>query len=304
MYIEVTQKVLKDSIKVYAARGQDSAEGILTEIRRTLDETHAQYWEDIPQIDYHDSLCRLGYLHRHVPANATLFDKMLASDVEAEVFSAATLNVCALGGGPGTELLGLAKHILRQRDNGPRKVVFRVLDIVPQWAEIWEQLKEATVNFCESAVKNEPAYHNFTLPPMEANFLTFDVFDPRSYQDYAFQFSKTDLVVCNYLFSENKTKLEEARLAINHLMEATKPGCLFVVIDRLEQRTSFRSDIINLFKDACGNEINPRTFHGVLDWDEQENVIDEDILNALGRLRLKFDARGIPKVFGFTAVRK
>lgn len=50
--------------------------------------------------------------------------------------------MCAVGGGPGTELLGLAKYLLR-KPGFPKRIAFTLLDSVPQWAETWQQLADA-----------------------------------------------------------------------------------------------------------------------------------------------------------------
>src|SRR5690606_25196920 len=109
--------------------------------------TATEHRRDEPAIDYDDALCRLGYLYRHAPANATLFEQVLlgSGELRGKIRDAAhnVLRIFAIGGGPGTELLGLAKYLLRRQRSIPRKIRFTVLDNVPHWGETWEQLAEA-----------------------------------------------------------------------------------------------------------------------------------------------------------------
>ena len=91
-----------------------------------MEHTSREYRSQNPQIDYRDPLCRLGYLYRHAAANATAFERGLNNSNLLANFSDAgkqDLNVCAVGGGPGTELLGLAKHLIDKKDYLLRKIV-------------------------------------------------------------------------------------------------------------------------------------------------------------------------------------
>ena len=72
--------------------------------------------------------CRLGYLYRHAPANATLFEQVLLGSGELgqglRDADRRILHVCAIDGGPGTEFLGLAKFLIRRSGSVPRKIAF------------------------------------------------------------------------------------------------------------------------------------------------------------------------------------
>ena len=69
-----------------------------------------------PTIAYDDPLCRLAYLYCHVAVNSNLFERCIRETPHIceylnSKLSSDGLRICGFGGGPGTELLGLAKHI-------------------------------------------------------------------------------------------------------------------------------------------------------------------------------------------------
>lgn len=111
----------------------------------------------------------------------------------------------------------------------PRHIRFTVLDSVHQWNETWQQLADEVEKKLLAAVESKS-----DSPSIAPAFLTLDVVDEESYRSLSLQFGKTEFVVFNYLFSENKTSLDEAAAAIARLAKSASPGCVFVVIDRLE----------------------------------------------------------------------
>jgi hypothetical protein len=116
------------------------------------------------------------------------------------------LRICAVGGGPGTELLGIAKHLLRDAENVPRKITFTVTDGVTPWVETWDNLAEASERELCSALKGKGREPPMLVP----HFLSMDVVKPQSYRGLTSYFNKADIIVFNYVFSENKTRIKES----------------------------------------------------------------------------------------------
>ena len=114
-----------------------------------------------------------------------------------------------------------------------------------------------------------------------------NVFDNSSYQRISYQCEKADIVVFNYLFSENKTSLDEAKQALDRLAQITPHGCKFVVIDRLEY--TFRNEVVDIFKSVFDVEIDCQELGGTLDTDEQTSEMGEMLTSTLKRTpRVKF----------------
>ena len=71
-------------------------------------------------------------------------------------------------------------------------------------------------------------------------------------------------------------------------MGHTNPNCRFVVIDRLEQNSTFKDDVVQLFTGVFQLDIITNEIGGVLDHDEQTSDLGETLIQALGYPRLTF----------------
>ena len=300
MYFKVVREVVEGEINGLVEANGTGGATVLQRIREHIDHTHEQYYELKPNIDYADPLCRLGYLYRHAGANATLFEWALKEDpmlktAIADATTRGTLSVCSLGGGPGIEMLGLTKYLLRQNTTVPDRIDFTVVDNVTPWAETWRQLAKFTEHFLADKLSGgRPA-----VAPM---FLEFDVLSPASYENYISMFKDTHIVVVNYLLSENKASLNVAQKTIARLEELVGDGCMFLVIDRHENSTSFVTDVVSMFESVFG-PVEKRHFKGPMDFDEQATDFGSELIQQLGHPRLQFrtDHQGRPTVFWFTA---
>ena len=205
MYIELVRRVLEDAVTLHVVQTQRTVDEVLREISEHIDVTSREHKRDEPEIRYDDPLCRLGYLYTHAAANATLFEKVLghSDELRGKIDGASqeALNVCSLGGGPGTELLGLAKYLLSFTDIAPpRKISFTVIDNVLEWAETWRRLADAV----EDEFRSSLGQDGIEPPVIAPMFLPLNVLEASSYRNFGYQFKNADMVVFNYLFSETK----------------------------------------------------------------------------------------------------
>src|SRR5262245_59416965 len=105
-----------------------------------------RYCTDDPATKHSDPLYRHVYLYTNVGAHANLIDKAFCKSrtlhgLVKNKLDGQKLNVCSLGGGPGSELLGLVKYVERVRESDSRiELAFKRIDTVPLWAESWEFL--------------------------------------------------------------------------------------------------------------------------------------------------------------------
>src|SRR5271157_1390500 len=79
------------------------------EIRDFLSLLHSEYKKDKPTIPYAEPLCRVAYWYQHVVANAAILENTITNSpfVRQKLKSRvkATLTICSIGGGPGTDVL-------------------------------------------------------------------------------------------------------------------------------------------------------------------------------------------------------
>ena len=246
---------------------------VAEKIDRHIETTSKEYYKPAPAIAYSDPLCRFGYLYMNVVVNATVFEKTVMSSVDLKAkikeTGEGTLNVCSLGGGPGTELLGLSKYLLhRTSDTPPTKIVFNVIDNIHEWTETWHLMADAVEADFQSGMKGP------VIPIIAPTFLHFDVLDHDSYKNYSSYFRRADIIVLNYLLSENKTRLDDTvRNTLNYLSASISDDCTILVIDRLENDGRFQRDVTDVLQSVFGDGVVTHPMAGRLDRDEDMKVL-------------------------------
>ena len=133
MYIEIIRRVLEEAICLYGESSQKSKNEILTEVNAHIVATSSEHRQAEPQIQYEEPLCRLGYLYSCMAQRMPLFLKKqyripTVLRLKIENASQGVLKICSMGGGPGTELMGLAKYLRKPSRilTPPRKISFTV----------------------------------------------------------------------------------------------------------------------------------------------------------------------------------
>ena len=288
MYMEILRRVVEDAVTNNAIETGRTSKEVLAVVKQHIDRTASQHRRDNPSIDYLDPLCRIGYLYRHLPANATLCERALRkASVLPQIGDngeGSTLNVCALGGGPGTELLALAKHLVLCPQLMPAEISFTLVDHVSQWAETWQQLAELVESYLAQSIEET----GFEPPRIKPNFIALDVLSHSTYQNYTRDFRRADVIVFNYLFSENKERLNEAQATLERLVSLAPATCAFVVVDRLEYVTPFKDQVVGLFEAVFGKHIEVYFDNRSIDTDEDKSTLGQELLDTLGFPRLKF----------------
>lgn len=210
-------------------------------VKQHLGEMNKEWFGyDPADIDYGDPLCRFAYLFAHTAANANLCEIAVRESPDVcqlieERAADGELRVCAFGGGPGTELLALSKHLWKERPNGPHvQITFHLLDRVNEWVESWQAL-DAEIK----AVLKE-RYGPFSNHPFSTSgyFVTNDMTKPHQYVNLPALLSQ-DLFFFNYAISEITggnanylaTKPQFLEL-VTSAVQACKSGSKFIITDR------------------------------------------------------------------------
>jgi hypothetical protein len=211
-------------------------------VRDELKKMNAEWFKTLPaNVNYADPMCRFAYLFSHTAANANLCEIAIreSPDVVALIKNRAEtvgkLKVCAFGGGPGTELLAIAKHLLKTRPNGPHlQVKFDLLDRVDEWIESWKALEGEITRILDAN------YGSFVKHPFSAACTIYgkDMTAPHQYVNLPTLFDQ-DIFFLNYVVSEisgdsvDITKDATAFVElISHAAKTCKSGSKFVIADR------------------------------------------------------------------------
>jgi len=184
-------------------------------------------------IDYSSAATQAAYVYKYVPAHADLIYRELQASRERvrHVFEQPVVNLLCVGGGPGTELLGVLKFKERLPAGGGQ-LRCRIWDRNAPW--------EAVI---AAAAATAPAQIGVT-----ANFDTFD-WQFAGEWDAAAAVGDTDVLTLSYTLSEvwrfNGNGAVSANL--NRIICALKPGAVLVYSDNSGQAFDphFEANLLN-----------------------------------------------------------
>jgi hypothetical protein len=227
----------------YYGVSQDEA---IQQTRNFLVANSAAYFSDTAKIKYDDPLCRMAYLYTYVGAHANLIDKALTriqalnTFVLDKVNTNQELHICSLGGGPGSELLGVVKFIERHlQPNNCIDVHFTLIDRIKEWDESWQAL----VNGLESNFYSNYGSSRRGWPiVIHRSFLPLSLTCPQDFQNFPTRFGKVQVFVLNHTVSELLTASDDFRQVFSSIVKRASSGTYFLFIDRNQTEVV---DIIN-----------------------------------------------------------
>lgn len=212
---------------------------------------NSQQWRlSQPIIQYEEPFCRMAYLYMNVAIHASLVEQAvqlipsLTELIASRIMSGDELRLCALGGGPGSELLGLVRLIENLRiDQKPAYLDFLLVDRVKEWDESWHALKKGI----DDHLKFEYGQDRSLWPTIiSRSFLPLNVSSVSDFEFFATRFYGTDLYLSCYLVSELTSLLDGFQEVFSLLVKRANPGTLFLFIDRDEAKV--RQSIQELVK--------------------------------------------------------
>lgn len=236
------------------------------------------YSGESPNITYGDPLCRFAYLYCHTAANANMCESFIRNHAPTVTHILNRLNdqeeikVCAFGGGPGTELLALAKLLKEKHANGDLKghgdINFTLIDNVPEWAESWQALDESI----RTDFKNE--YGKRSQWPFTVS-KTFQPIDMTKVERYAnlVQLFEHDLYILNFVISEIMVNRDALERLIRSMVEHAPQGARFIFIDRNQDDVAtYTKDLVERLGLSTDLYTASRTN---MDGDEQSSVLND-----------------------------
>lgn len=252
-------------------------------VAEELGKMNKEWFNTLPaKVNYSDPMCRFAYLFCHTAANANLCEKAIreSADVAQLIIDRANsvgrLKICAFGGGPGTELLAVAKHLIKTRPDGPHlQVKFDLLDRVDEWIESWKALDG------EITRKLEEKYGTFIKHPFSVSPTVYgkDMTDPHQYVNLPTLFDQ-DLFFLNYVVSEisgNHANITQSAPSfvqlIAHAVKTCKSGSKFVFADRDQDNVIKSTETL---MESVGLKASKITkVYGRMDADEKYEVLKE-----------------------------
>ena len=225
--------------ELYEDGGEDYGGGLDAAIKKRMTYLKTSYGSlnspaRIP-VDYKDPATRFAYVYKYVAAHGDYIVQILEnlrSELGSNIFQQETLNVTCVGGGPGSDIIGILKYFDEYQEP-VSKIACQLLDKQQAWADTWSDLGLSL---------NSSLYVN-------SNFQRLDVTDPDSWQ-YQKKFLRADLFTMSYFVSEVMS-LDQSGVVTEFwktLFEKARPGSLFLYDDN--GHTDFTSYFDKLWKAA------------------------------------------------------
>ena len=166
-------------------------------------------------LDYDDPVTRFLYAYKYIAGHADVISKLLAevwSDFKPDFLRNDPLDVCCVGGGPGTDMLGVAAFLDSQKRLSPELVRFAILEKEQAWAPLAEAIADAL-----------PKSRDYEL-----DFLPSDATTALS-GDCEGALGNADIVIMSFLISEIATLSPEQYLA--QVIKSIRTGCIILITD-------------------------------------------------------------------------
>ena len=117
-------------------------------------------------INYNDPITRFAYIYKYVTSHANLVNTIIkGSQTLVDVFEKDKLNIACIGGGPGSDFLGILKYLMIN-DKKPL-IRFQLCDKEKTWIESWSDVDD----------KIDPEFR------ISTHYLPLDVTDPTDWKD-------------------------------------------------------------------------------------------------------------------------
>ena len=167
--------------------------------------------------DYADAVTRFAYIYVYVTSHASVVYQLIRDNAPSracaalkELFDKEQLSITCIGGGPGSDFLGILKYIIKKKKTPRLKL--NLFDREPAWNECWSDVDDKL----KMAISN--------------NFTPFDVTTPDTWKPFD-KFLLSDLFTMIYFMSEINSLREQADAFFEYLFENAKPGSLILYVD-------------------------------------------------------------------------
>lgn len=185
-------------------------------INNALEDLRGVYSQLLQQCDikYSDPITRFAYIYAYVTSHSNLVCSIIEdNNVLANIFENKKVNVACIGGGPGSDFLGILKYLMNNKKSPTIK--FQLYDREKTWAESWSDVDEK-VNDLEFRIST--------------SYLPLDVTNRDDWESHK-KYFQSDLFTMIYFMSEVFSLRDSADEYFANLFNQAKKGSLFLFID-------------------------------------------------------------------------
>jgi hypothetical protein len=170
-------------------------------------------------IDYSDSVKRFAYIYKYTVAHADYIMQIIErSKSLRDQIDRKSIEVACLGGGPGSDLLGILKYLIRigAKDLSLKCYIF---DKERAWGDSWSDV----------ASQLNPPFKVFPV------FQQMDVTNQETWASYQ-KFLRADLFTLSYFLSEVWKIKDAAEPFFDYCMSQMKSGSMMLFVDNNDSR--------------------------------------------------------------------
>lgn len=221
---------------------------VYNRVQRYIKVNTQQWREEVPKIDYSNPICRLAYIYMNVPMHAYLIEQILAdcsTDLSRLFQTDQTINVCCLGGGPGSELIGFTSYLMKYKRGQQFDIDFLLIDLIKEWDEYWHSLKSTVDEYQRLQFGSRK-----TWPVnISRSFIPLDSLKLDDFTNFPLRLAGINMFIFSYLISEVKSEIENFFRVLDYLKSITSDTTLFLFIDRDQKEISNTLKLHLLAKD-------------------------------------------------------
>jgi hypothetical protein len=215
---QLIKKVLDEIYATIPGTEQEKDAAINVELSR-LSGLYGNLLRNTQPIDYSDPVTRFAYIYRYVTCHANLvFRRIETNNTLGGLFDQESVQIASIGGGPGSDLLGVLKYC-EEAGVKPR-LKFLLSDREQVWGESWEDID----NNIDGDFQLRTVYQQL------------DVTDPATWAFRLKYLHQTDLFTFTYFFSELYNVRQQAAPYFETLFAGARPGAHFLYIDNADDR--------------------------------------------------------------------
>lgn len=220
---QLVHKVLSELYEQVKVIHGAAADDKIKAAMEALSKSYGNLTDDkMPPIDYADPTTRLAYVYSYVASHADFVRQILdlTSDVLAdELFQQEKLVVSCLGGGPGSELVGMLQHLVSCSTAKVGVLTTYLCDREQAWADSWTEIGQEL----EANIK------------LYLAFQKLDVTVPSDWQKQR-KFLGADLFIASYFASELWRFQAQAKQFWEEVGANAKKGAKVLFIDNNDSR--------------------------------------------------------------------
>jgi hypothetical protein len=248
-----------------------------------------------PVIPFDDPLFRLAYLYGSLPIIAHVVEVVFDTDSDLQKWFGGqvrnrngTIKVCTLGGGPGTEILGLAKWIERQHSRTPIALSALVTDKFGGWSANWLALRNQINQQLDHHYKATSRARPLSI---SGGFQQVDVENSATVSDWQ-SLCSYDIYIVSYLVSSIFNRFDNLFGFMTELVKRVPRGSKFLFIDRAAGHETWKNPVRELASKAGIqlSEFQPLVSHTPHDSGEQKTDLGAIFTEIQRSPRLGWDA--------------